>query len=117
MQNLQNQRRSLPLIQKNHNLSATYSVDCPSRATIAQIAEENGLSTLPSATNFVAVDCGRDGAFAKALLDDLVANGLFVRMPFVAPQNRCIRVSAGHPEDLELLRDLLPKALSAALTR
>lgn len=87
------------------------------RATIAQIAKENGLSTLPSATNFVAIDCGRDGAFAKAVLDDLVASGLFVRMPFVAPQNRCIRVSAGHPEDLELLRDLLPKALSAALAR
>ncbi|MDA8740078.1 pyridoxal phosphate-dependent aminotransferase [Rhodobacteraceae bacterium] len=87
------------------------------RATIAQIAEENGLSTVPSATNFVAIDCGRDGVFAKAVLDDLVASGLFVRMPFVAPQNRCIRVSAGHPEDLELLRGLLPKALSAALAR
>ena len=87
------------------------------RATIAQIAEENGLSTVPSATNFVAIDCGQDGVFAKAVLDDLVASGLFVRMPFVAPQNRCIRVSAGHPEDLELLRGLLPKALSAALAR
>ena len=87
------------------------------RATIGQIAKENGLSTLPSATNFVAIDCGRDGHFAKAVLDELVANGLFVRMPFVAPQNRCIRVSAGRPEDLELLRDLLPKALSAALAR
>ncbi len=87
------------------------------RATIGQIAKENGLSTLPSATNFVTIDCGRDGHFAKAVLDELVANGLFVRMPFVAPQNRCIRVSAGRPEDLELLRDLLPKALSAALAR
>lgn len=29
MQNLQNQLLSAPLIQKNRNLSATYSVDCP----------------------------------------------------------------------------------------
>ena len=85
-----------------------------SRVILAQIADENGLSTLPSATNFVTIDCGRDGAFAKAVLDYLVDNGLFVRMPFVPPQNRCIRVSAGTLKDMNVFRALLPKALKAA---
>jgi histidinol-phosphate aminotransferase len=82
------------------------------RETIARIAADNGLSAVPSATNFVAIDCGRDGAYAKAVLDGLVARGVFVRMPFVAPQNRCIRVSCGRPEDLAILAQELPKVLA-----
>ena len=85
-----------------------------SKQEIARIADENGLSTVESATNFMAIDCGRDGVFAQAVLAHLVQAGLFVRMPFVAPQNRCIRVSAGRSEDMDLLRRALPKALAAA---
>lgn len=84
------------------------------RDRIAQIATENGLSALPSATNFVAIDCGGDGAFAKAVLDSLVALGVFVRMPFVAPQDRCIRVSCGPADQLEVFATALPRALAAA---
>ncbi|MBA85724.1 pyridoxal phosphate-dependent aminotransferase [Thalassobius sp. S69A] len=84
------------------------------RARINQIATANGLTTLPSATNFVAVDCGQDGDFARKVLAELVKRGVFVRMPFVAPQDRCIRVSAGRPEDLNLLEVTLPQALTAA---
>ncbi|MEO0680394.1 MAG: pyridoxal phosphate-dependent aminotransferase [Pseudomonadota bacterium] len=84
------------------------------RARIGQIAAANGLTALPSAANFVAVDCGGDGAFAKAVLDGLVGRGVFVRMPFVAPQTRCIRVSAGRPADLDALAAALPEALSDA---
>ena len=84
------------------------------RDRISDIARENGLNPLPSAANFVAIDCGRDGVFAKAVLDGLVARGIFVRMPFAAPQNRCIRVSCGTPEDLDLLAAALPAALADA---
>ncbi|NDW53593.1 pyridoxal phosphate-dependent aminotransferase [Aliiroseovarius sp. PrR006] len=84
------------------------------RSRIDQIARDNGLTTLPSATNFVAVDCGRDAAFAKAVLDELIALDVFVRMPFAAPQNRCIRISAGRPEELDVFAAALPKALAAA---
>ena len=35
-----------------------------SRDQIARIAQKCGLTALPSAANFVAIDCGRDGAFA-----------------------------------------------------
>ena len=84
------------------------------RTRIGAIATENGLTALPSATNFVAVDCGADGAFAKKVLDGLIARGVFVRMPFVAPQNRCIRVSCGTPTDLDAFAAALPLALSDA---
>lgn len=84
------------------------------RDRIARIAGDNGLTALPSATNFVAVDCGGDGAFAKAVLDALVDQGVFVRMPFAAPQNRCIRVSCGRPEDLDAFAAALPAALDRA---
>jgi histidinol-phosphate aminotransferase len=84
------------------------------RDEIGRIAETNGLSALPSATNFVAVDCGQDGAFARRVLEGLAQNGVFVRMPFVSPQDRCIRISAGRPSDLEVLRTALPSALLLA---
>jgi histidinol-phosphate aminotransferase len=84
------------------------------RNRIARIALENGLAPLPSATNFVTIDCGADGAFAKAVLDGLVSQGIFVRMPFAAPQNRCIRVSCGTPEDLDAFARALPLALAQA---
>jgi histidinol-phosphate aminotransferase len=35
-------------------------------------------------------------------------------MPFVAPQDRCIRISTGRPEDLDILAAALPEALAAA---
>ncbi len=84
------------------------------RDRIAAIARENGLEPLPSATNFVTIDCGRDGAVAKAVLDGLVSRDVFVRMPFVAPQNRCIRVSCGTEADLDLFAEALPGALADA---
>ncbi len=81
---------------------------------IAEIAQANGLRPLPSATNFVAIDCGKDAAFSKAIVDALGTQGIFIRMPFSAPQNRCIRISAGRSEDLDLLAKALPEALKQA---
>lgn len=86
------------------------------REQIAAIARSSGLTPLPSATNFVAIDCGGDGAFAKRVLDALVARDVFVRMPGVPVLNRCIRVSAGTDEQLAVFADELPKALAAART-
>jgi len=85
------------------------------RRRIGQIAADSGLSVLPSATNFVAVDCGRDGTYATRVLEELIARDVFVRMPGVAPLNRCIRISAGRTADLDLLASVLPEALAAAL--
>jgi histidinol-phosphate aminotransferase len=85
-----------------------------SRVRLAAIARENGLEAVPSATNFVAIDCGKDGAFASKVLEGLITRRIFVRMPFCAPQNRCIRVSCGTTEDMDHFADALPRALAEA---
>lgn len=95
-------------------LEQTVASVTKARQTIDQIAKDNGLTTLPSATNFVAMDCGQDGAFAARVLSNLVADGIFVRMPFVEPQNRCIRVGCGTEADLEAFARALPDALANA---
>lgn len=82
------------------------------RDRIAAIARENGLKPLPSATNFVTIDCGGDGARARAVLSGLIERGIFVRMPFAAPQDRCIRVSCGTAADLDAFAEALPEALA-----
>lgn len=84
------------------------------RERIAAIARANGLKPLPSAANFVTIDCCRDGAFARNVLAELIARDVFVRMPGVSPLDRCIRVSAGLPSDLDLFGEALPEALGAA---
>lgn len=84
------------------------------RERIADIARANGLRPLPSAANFVTIDCGADGAFARAVLDQLLQRDIFVRKPAVAPLDRCIRVSCGRDADLALLAAALPEALRAA---
>ena len=84
------------------------------RDQIAAIARQHGLTPLPSATNFVTIDCGRDADYAKHVLDGLVAAGVFVRIPGVAPLNRCIRVTAGTADDLAVFAAELPRALMQA---
>ena len=87
-----------------------------SRTEITRIAAENGLVALPSNTNFVTVDCGQDGDFARAVLAEFIALGIFLRMPFVAPQDRCIRVSCGTSAELKAFAEALPQALAKANT-
>ncbi len=82
------------------------------RRRIGSIARDNGFDALHSATNFVAIDCGRDGTYAGTIVKGLSSKGVFVRMPFVAPQDRCIRVSVGTDEDLDLLAVVLPQVIA-----
>lgn len=96
------------------HLMAVIAKVAAARERIAAIAAACGLRALPSATNFVAVDCGGDGALARRVLQELDARDVFVRMPGVAPLDRCIRISAGQEPDLALLAEALPAALAAA---
>jgi histidinol-phosphate aminotransferase len=69
------------------------------RRDYAALAASLGLASLPSTTNFVAIDLGtaeRATMAMKRLLED---EAVFVRMPGVAPLNRCIRVTVGTPEE------------------
>ena len=84
------------------------------RDRLAQIAWENGAVPLPSATNFQTIDLGRDGDFARATLHELTQRGVFVRMPGVAPLDRCLRVSVGDDAALDVFAETLPLALAAA---
>ncbi len=84
------------------------------RDRIAAIARDNGLQPLPSATNFVTIDCGRDGAYAKAMLDGLLARDVFARKPMAMGLDRCIRISCGLDEDLDILAAELPDAIRTA---
>ena len=84
------------------------------RARMTQIAADNGLIALPSATNFVTLDCGQDGNFARKVLAALADLGIFVRMPGVAPLDRCIRVSLGDADALDRFAAALPIALARA---
>jgi histidinol-phosphate aminotransferase len=81
------------------------------REAIGAIACANGLVALASATNFVTIDCGGDDAVARRVLDGLIAQGVFVRMPGIAPLNRCIRITAGAAADLAVFAKALPKVL------
>ncbi|MCE6950154.1 pyridoxal phosphate-dependent aminotransferase [Cereibacter sphaeroides] len=84
-----------------------------SRDELSRIARTCGLRPLPSATNFVTIDCGRDGAHAREVLKALIARDIFARMPFVAPHDRCIRVSCGRAEEMAAFEAALPEALAA----
>ena len=85
-----------------------------SRERIAGTARDNGLSPIASATNFVTIDCGGDGAFALAVLQQMLARDVFIRKPMAPGLDRCIRVSVGLDAELDLFAEELPKALAAA---
>jgi histidinol-phosphate aminotransferase len=84
------------------------------RERLSAIARENGLRPLPSATNFVTIDCGRDGDYARKVLTELGNLGVFIRMPGVPPLDRCIRISLGDAAAMDLLAETLPRALADA---
>lgn len=96
-------------------LAAAVARIARARGKIADIAAANGLRPLPSAANFVTIDCRRDVAFAKRVLDGLLARDVFARMPSTAPLNRCVRVSCGRDEDLEVFAAALAGTLAAAM--
>lgn len=84
------------------------------RDRISAIGRANGLTPIPSATNFVTLDCGRDGAFARKVMQELLKRDVFIRKPMVPVLDRCIRVSAGPEDQLAVFEQELPAALEAA---
>ncbi|MDQ2632331.1 MAG: pyridoxal phosphate-dependent aminotransferase, partial [Pseudomonadota bacterium] len=84
------------------------------RERIAGIARDNGLSPIPSATNFVTIDCGANGAFALKIMEALLQRDVFIRKPMVPVLDRCIRVSVGLDHELDILAEEMPRAVGAA---
>ncbi len=84
------------------------------RERIAAIGRANGLEPIPSATNFVTMDCGRDGAYAKRILDAMLERDVFIRKPMAPVLDRCIRVSCGPEDEIAVFEAMLPEAIEAA---
>jgi histidinol-phosphate aminotransferase len=84
------------------------------RERIAAIARDNGLKPLPSATNFVTIDCGGGAPFALSVMRHLLARDVFIRKPMAPGLDRCIRVSVGLGHELDVFAEELPAALAAA---
>lgn len=74
------------------------------------LANGLGLSAVPSATNFVAIDLESPDR-ARAAMDVLSEKGVFVRMPGAPPLNRYIRVTVGTPAERAQFADIFRNVL------
>ena len=108
------QAAGIAALSDSAHLDATLNNIAAGRERLASIATANGLTPLPSATNFVTMDCGRSGDHARRVLAAILARDVFVRMPGIAPLDRCIRVSVGTGAEIDLLEAVLPEALADA---
>ena len=108
------QAGALAALQDQDWLHSVQARTLAARARLSAIATANGLVPLPSATNFVTIDCGRDGDHARRILAEMSKRGVFIRMPGVAPLDRCIRISLGDDPALDIVAESLPQAIKAA---
>lgn len=83
------------------------------RAAYYELGRALGVPTLPSAANFVCFDLGTRRR-AEAVLDALLARGVFVRKPTAPPLDRCIRLSVGTEAEGRVVAAALRQALAAA---
>ena len=84
------------------------------RAHYTSLAKRLGMKALPSMTNFVAIDVG-GAERAQRLLTALQEKGVFIRMPGVAPLNRCIRVTIGTKTEREIFENALTSLIEEGL--
>ncbi|MEZ5727195.1 MAG: pyridoxal phosphate-dependent aminotransferase [Burkholderiaceae bacterium] len=86
------------------------------RDRIHALARRHDLPSLPSATNFVAVDLGSTQR-AQAMLQALAQADIFIRMPGVAPLNRCLRVGVGTPREHAIFESAFERILPTLPSR
>ena len=111
--NIVGQRAAKSALEDQDYLNFVVNSVALAKDEIGRIASASGLTVIPSSANFVAIDCGKDSSFALSVLNGLIKNDIFVRKPLIEPQSRCIRVTAGKPEDLALLGRVLPKVIKS----
>ncbi len=75
------------------------------RREYEELARGLGLTTLPSATNFVSFDMGGP-VQARTMLEALAARGVFVRMPGAPGLDRFVRVTVGTPLERALFAEI-----------
>ena len=103
---------ALAALEDNQFISEVVKKVTLARNRIYDIALNNNCQFVLSHTNFIAIDCLKDASFAKRVLESLIKKGIFVRMPYSYPQNRCIRVTVGLDNDIDLFEQNFPIALA-----
>ena len=103
---------ALAALEDNDFISEVIKKASHARNRISDIALSNNCKFIPSHTNFIAIDCLKDASFAKSVLENLIKKGIFVRMPYSYPQNRCIRVTVGLDSNIDLFEQNFPIALA-----
>ena len=106
---------ALASLTDNEHLSKVRANVQQAKDRIRKIALHNNLATIDSFTNFVAIDCGRDGQYAANVMQNLIKRSVFIRMPSIAPLNRCVRVTVGEVTDLDFFAEQLPEVLKESL--
>ena len=96
-----------------HHLANVRASTLAGRRRVERLADEHGIPWVPSATNFVALDFG-DAARATAVMERLLAAGLFLRKPAVPPLDRHVRVGVGSDAELDAFAAAFGAALEAA---
>lgn len=81
------------------------------RLEYERLAGSLGLACLPSATNFLAIDCGTAAA-SEAVVVALIEQGVFVRRPQAPPLGRFIRVTVGDEHERRALADALGEVVA-----
>jgi histidinol-phosphate aminotransferase len=84
------------------------------RRRLYAVAQASGLASVESGTNFVAIDCGRDGPFAVKVLKALEQRAVFVRKPSAPGLDQHIRISVGPESEMGVVAAELPQALRDA---
>lgn len=92
-------------------LTQTLAAIANGRNEVIKRADQLGLKPIPSATNFVAIDCCGDATRAQKLLESMQDRGVFIRKPMVAGLNRCIRMSVGTQKDIAFACDVLEQSM------
>ena len=104
----------LAALQDQDYLAEVVERTAAGRERIAAIAAAQGLQPLPSGTNFVAIDCGGDGAFALKVMQELLARDVFVRKPMAPGLDRTVRISVGPEAEIDMFEAEFGPALEAA---
>lgn len=103
--NIVGQRGALAALEDQTYMDEVKLKVAKGRDRIHAIAKSHGLTSIPSATNFVTIDCGKDSDFAKLVLSKMLERGVFMRMPGVEPQSKCVRVSIGLDHEMDIFEE------------
>ncbi len=111
--NLVAQAGALAALKDERFLDQVVAAVAQGREEYAALGRELGLPPLPSATNFVSLDAG-SGERAKALLERLADEGVFIRVPGAPALDRCVRVTVGLPEQRQEFAEILRQVMAVA---